>query len=173
MRIIRGLAAAAILAYGALGVAGPAHADQVIQGVYNYTPQQGDSGTYEIWPSCVPVVGDLREPLNLPVACRLHMSPSAGLTGGDAILTGGVWEWTTTKADGMQCPDGSSAPTRETLKFDDLTMTGTRSIAHNDVCGLQPGIITIAFTMSYKGPLPIPVEQYPLYCEPAGLRICQ
>jgi hypothetical protein len=52
-------------------------------------------------------------------------------------------------------------------------MTGTRNIAHNDVCGLQPGIITIPFTMTYQGPLPFPVEQYPLYCEPAGLRICQ
>jgi hypothetical protein len=171
--IIRGLAAAAILACAALGFAGPAQADQVIEGIYDYTPQEGPSGTFEIWPSCVPVVGDLREPLNLPVACRLHMSPSPGLTGGDAILTGGVWQWTTTKRDGMQCPDGSSAPTVETMKFDDLTMTGTRLITHTDVCGLQPGIIRVPFTMSYKGPLPNPVERYPLYCEPAGLRICQ
>ena len=72
----------------ALGFAGPTHADQVIEGVYNYTPQDGDSGSWEIWPSCVPVVGDLREPLNLPVACRLHMSPSTGLTGGDATWPG-------------------------------------------------------------------------------------
>jgi hypothetical protein len=173
VRIIRGLAAVAILACAALGFAGPANADQLVEGVYNYTPEHGDSGTYEIWPSCVPVVGDLREPLNLPVACRLHMSPSSGLTGGDAILTGGVWQWTTPKKEGMHCPDGSWAPTVETMKFDDLTMTGTRNIAHTDVCGLQPGIISIPFTMSYKGPLPIPVERYPLYCEPAGLRICQ
>ena len=174
MRILRGLAAVVLLACVALGSAGPAPADQLVQGVFAYTPEQGDSGTYEIWPSCVPVVGDLREPLNLPVACRLHMSPSTtGLTGGDAILTGGVWQWTTPKKEGMQCPDGSWAPTVETLKFDDITMTGTRSIAHTDVCGLAPGIIDIPFTMSYQGPLPIPVEQYPLYCEPAGLRICQ
>jgi hypothetical protein len=172
VRIIRGLAAAVIVACAGLGFAGTAHADQVIQGVYSYTPEQGDSGTYEIYPSCVPVVGDLREPLNLPVACRLHMSPSPGLTGGDAYLTSGVWQWTTPKKEGMQCPDGSWAPTVETLKFDDLTMTGTRSISHADVCGLPPGIIKIPFTMSYKGPLPIPVEQYPLYCEPGGLRRC-
>jgi hypothetical protein len=171
--IIRGLAAAAIFACAALGFAGPARADQLLEGVYDYTPQGGDSGTYEIWPSCVPVVGDLREPLNLPVACRLHMSPSEGLTGGDAYLTGGVWQWSTPKKEGMQCPDGSWAPTVETLKLDDRTMTGTRSISHADSCGLPPGIITTPFTMSYKGPLPIPVERYPLYCEPAGLRICQ
>ncbi|MFG1932191.1 hypothetical protein ACGFK1_16325 [Mycobacterium sp. NPDC048908] len=173
MRIIGGLAALVLLCSAGLGLTGPAHADQVLQGVYEYTPEQGDSGTYEIWPSCVPVVGDLREPLNLPVACRLHMSPSSGLTGGDATLSGGVWQWVTPKKEGMQCPDGSWAPVVETLRFDDRTMTGTRSISHTDVCGLAPGIINIPFTMSYKGPLPIPNEQYPLYCEPAGLRICQ
>jgi hypothetical protein len=171
--IIRGLAAAAFLTCAALGFAGPAYADQVLEGVYRYTPQEGDGGSWQIWPSCVPVVGDLREPLNLPVACRLHMSPSIGLTGGDAILTGGLWQFTTPKKDGMQCPDGSTAPIVETFKFDDLTLTGTRTIAHNDVCGLQPGIISIPFTMSYQGPLPNPVERYPLNCEPAGLRICQ
>ena len=72
MRIIRGFAAAVILACAALGFAGPAQADQVVQGIYTYTPEQGQSGDYQIYPSCVPVVGDLREPLNLPVACRLH-----------------------------------------------------------------------------------------------------
>ena len=75
-------------------------ADFSVCQTYAYTPEQGDSGTYEIYPSCVPVVGDLREPLNLPVACRLHMSPSPGLTGGDAILTGG---W-------LQRPAISNAP---------------------------------------------------------------
>ena len=173
MRIIRGIAAAVLFGCVAFGQAGPAHADQVIQGVYEYTPEQGESGTYEIWPSCVPVVGDLREPLNLPVACRLHMAPSEGLTGGDAVLTGGVWQWTTPKKEGMKCPDGSWGPTVETLKFDDLTMSGTRTIKHADVCGLAPGMISIPFTLAFKGPLPNPVEQYPLYCEPAGLRICQ
>jgi hypothetical protein len=172
VRIIRGVAAAVILACAVLGSAGPAQADQVIQGVYNYTPAEGDSGTWDVYPSCVPVVGDLRVNLELPVACRLHISPSEGLTGGDAILTGGVWQFSTAKKDGMQCPDGSYAPTTETVKFDDLTMTGTRNIRHNDVCGLPPGIITTPFTLAFKEPLPIPVEQYPLYCEPGGLRRC-
>ena len=174
MRIIRWLAAAVIVTCAALGFAGPAQADQLLQGVYTYTPERGDSGEFQVWPSCVPVVGDLREPLNLPVACRLHMIPSPGLqmTGGDARLTNGVWQWTTKNSRGMQCPDGSWEETMETMKFDDLTMSGTRNIAHTEICGLQPGIITVPFTMSYKGPVSIPVEQYPLYCEPAGLRIC-
>ena len=173
MTIIRTLAAAVSVACAALGLATPAQADQVMQGVYNYMPRDGQAGTWTIYPSCVPVVGDLREPLNLPVACRLHVSGSTNVTSGDANLVGGLWQFTTTKRDGMTCPDGSTAPTVEVVKFDDITMTGTRRITHNDVCGLPPGIIDQPFTLSFKEPLPIPVEQYPLYCEPAGLRICQ
>jgi hypothetical protein len=170
--IIRGLAAAAILVGASLGLAGPAHADQVMQGIYNYTPQDGKSGTWTIYPSCVPVVGDLRVALELPVACRLHVSGSVGLPGGDAVLTGGQWTFTSPKRDGMQCPDGSWAPTVEVIKFDDITMTGTRRITHTDVCELPPGIFDQPFALSFKEPLPIPVEQYPLYCEPGGLRRC-
>ncbi|MGX9792333.1 hypothetical protein [Mycobacterium sp. MMS18-G62] len=175
MTIIRGFAASAALVCAALGLAAPSNADQVMQGVYNYTPAEGASGTWSIWPSCVPVVGDLREPLNLPVACRLHVAPSSetGLNVGDARLTGGVWQIQTNKGQGMRCPDGSWAATTETIEFDDVTMTGKHTIFHGEACGLQPGKIDIPFTLSFKEPLAIPVEQYPLYCEPAGLRICQ
>ena len=169
---MRGLAAAAILAFGALGFAGPAHADQIMQGVYNYMPKDGQAITWTIWPSCVPVVGDLRVNLELPVACRLHVAGSNGFAGGDATLAGGMWQFGTTKREGMKCPDGSLAATTETVRFDDITMTGTRTIFHNDVCGLPPGKIDQPFTLSFKEPLPIPVEQYPLYCEPGGLRRC-
>ena len=56
----------------------------------------------------------------------------------------------------MTCPDGSTAPTTETVRFDDVTMTGTRTIFHNDVCGLPPGKIVQPFTLSYKEPLRCP-----------------
>ena len=171
--IIRALAAVLILACAGLGLAIPAHADQVMQGVYNYTPREGKAGTWTIYPSCVPVVGDFRVPLELPVACRLHVLGSGGIPGnGDAVLTGDMWQFTTKNAEGMHCPDGSSAPTQEVVRFDDVTLTGTRRITHTDVCGLPPGIIDMPFTLSFKEPLPMPVEQYPLICEPAGLRIC-
>jgi hypothetical protein len=170
--IIRRLAVAAVLVCASLGFAAPSHADQLMQGVYNYTAQDGTTGTYSIWPSCVPVVGDLREPLNLPVACRLHVIPSTGLVGGDARLTNGVWEINSLNTRGMKCPDGTWVSTNERIRIDDLTMSGTRTVLYTDVCGLQPGMITTPFTLSFKEPLPIPVEQYPLYCEPAGLRIC-
>jgi hypothetical protein len=173
MTIARVLAAATIFAGVALGFAGPARADQVMQGVYTYT--QGDVvADWTIFPSCVPTVGDLRDNLDLPVACRLHVTPTPAtkVSGGDARLTGGVWEFSTVKADGMTCADGSTAPIQETYEFDDLTMAGTRTVAHNDVCGLPAELTKYPFTLAYQRPLDIPVQQYPLYCEPGGLKRC-
>jgi hypothetical protein len=170
MNLLRGLAAVAVLAGASVGLAVPAHAQTpVMQGVYNYV-SEGQTGTWDIYPSCVPVVGDLREALYLPVGCQLHVSPSAGITGGDARLVGGLWTLTTPKKRGMQCPDGSWAPTVEVIKFNETS--GTRSISHTGNCGMAPGIINTPFTLSFKGPLPIPVDQYPLICEPGGLRRC-
>jgi hypothetical protein len=58
----------AFFASAALAFASPAHAEQqVLEGVYTYHQEGGPSGTYTIFPSCVPTVGDLREPLYLPV----------------------------------------------------------------------------------------------------------
>lgn len=92
MRFLRAAAAAAMGVGVAIGVAvgapATAQAANVMEGVYNYMPADGQPGTWTIYPSCVPVVGDLREPLYLPVGCRLHVGPSNGLVGGDARLTG-------------------------------------------------------------------------------------
>ena len=51
-------------------------------------------------------------------------------------------------------------------------MSGTRSVIHNDVCGLPASITNFPFTLAFSRPLPIPVDRYPLYCEPGGLRRC-
>ncbi|MDT5072141.1 MAG: hypothetical protein QOH82_1461, partial [Mycobacterium sp.] len=85
MTIARVLAVAAVLTSSVLGFAGPAHADQVMQGIYHY--DQGDvHAQWTIYPSCVPTVGDLRDNLELPVACRLHVAPTPTtlVSGGDA-----------------------------------------------------------------------------------------
>jgi hypothetical protein len=173
--LLRGLAALVVLLGGtglSLGAASPAQASNVMQGVYDYRLDTGSTGTLTIYPSCVPVVGDLRVPLYLPVGCRLHVQSSGDLAGGDAVQTNGIWAFSTTRAEGMKCPDGSMAPTLEYVSFDDVTMTGTRRVSQNGECGLQPGIFTTPFTLTFKNPLPIPVQQYPLYCEPGGLRRC-
>jgi hypothetical protein len=177
MRITRALAVAAVVITSALGFAGPANADRVMEGIYTYT--QGDLvAEWTIYPSCVPTVGDLREELRLPVACRLHVAPSPlaaeKVRGGDAVQTGGVWRFNTTAKDGFTCADGSTAAIRESYEFDDVTMSGTRTVFINDVCDGQvaANITTYPFTLTFKNPLPIPVQQYPLYCEPGGLKRC-
>lgn len=176
MMITRGVAVAAVLASAVLGLAGPARADQVMQGVYSYT--QGDiHAEWSIYPSCVPTVGDLRDNLELPVACRLHVGPNPSnvVSGGDARLTGDQWQFTTNIKDGMTCPDGSSAPIQETYRFDDVAMTGTRSVSNNTVCNgtVAAKLVKYPFTLAYARPLNIPVQQYPLYCDPAGLKRCR
>ena len=171
--ITRALAMAAAFASVALGFAGPARADQVLEGIYTYT--QGDVvAEWTIYPICVPTVGDLRQNLELPVACNLLVAPAPAteVNGGNARLTGGMWMFSTNKKDGLACPDGTTAPIQETYEFDDITMTGTRSVIHNDVCGLPASITKLPFTLAYSRPLPIPVDRYPLYCEPGGLKRC-
>ena len=86
---------------------------------------------------------------------------------------GGQWALTTNKADGFQCADGSTAPTVDTYKFDDVTLTGTHTSLHNAVCGAAPGMTKTPFTLAFAKPLPIPVDRYPLVCEPAGNRLCR
>ena len=155
-----------------LGTAAPARADQVMDGIYTYT--QGDIvAEWTVSPSCVPTVGDLRVNLELPVACRLHVAPSSpAVRGGDARLTGGLWEYSTVAKDGFTCPDGSLAPIQETYQFDDVTMTGTRSLINNNQCGVPANIVKVPFTLAFNRPSPLPVDHYPLYCEPGGLKRC-
>ncbi|BCI54025.1 hypothetical protein NIIDNTM18_33030 [Mycolicibacterium litorale] len=165
-----------MLAIGAaIGAAGPAQAEQqVLKGVYTYTQADGLTGDWTIHPSCVPTVGDLREPLYLPVACRLHVTSFPAVKSGDAVLTNGVWAYDTTIADGVICSDGSPLQVVQTVEFDTVTMTGTRTDSHVPGCnGELPATITrTPFTLSFKKPLDLPVDDYPLICEPGGLRRC-
>ena len=171
MMIIRGLAVAVVVAGAALGLASPAQADEVVQGIFTYSQEGKPPSKWTIFPICVPTVGDLRENLELPVACTLHVSSSIGRTG-DARLTGGRWTFTLKDPEGVTCPDGSKAEVTENYAFDGNTLAGEVTSLHNPVCGLQAGMTKAPFTLAFKEPLPIPVDRYPLICEPGGLRRC-
>ena len=106
------------------------------QGNYTYTAAGLPPATWTIYPICVNVVGDLRVPLELPVACTMHVvSATSKKTtpeleslnwGGDAQADGRYVDiHRRTRSDGFQCPDGSTAPLFRTYKFDDVTLTGT------------------------------------------------
>jgi hypothetical protein len=177
------LGIAVVLAGAALGSASPSSADQTMQGNYTYSAPGLPPATWTIYPICVPVVGDLRVPLELPVACTLHVvSATSKRTtpeleslnwGGDARLTDGVWEVIINRSDAFHCPDGSTAPLFRTYEFDDVTLTGTLTAMNNADCGVPAAMIKTPFTLAFDGPLPNPVEQYPLICEPAGMRLCR
>lgn len=170
MKLATVSAAAAVLTGVALGSAGTAAADQVIEGVYTYNQEGAPPATWTITPLCVPVVGAAREPLELPVGCKLQVHSSAANTGA-FVLVGGRWSYSTNRPIGMTCSDGSSVPTTETFTFDD-SLTGTFSSAHNAACGLAPGIIRRPFTLTFVGPLENPVFRYPLTCQDNPQHLC-
>jgi hypothetical protein len=87
---------------------------------------------------------------------------------GRARLTSDLWTFQVPKPDGVACPDGSTAASTETYAFDDVSLAGTHTSIHADVCGLQPAMTRTPFTLAFQGPLPIPVERYPLDCNEIG-----
>ena len=177
VRLIRVLAAALIGAAAAFGLAVPAQAQGnvkapgVPEGVYNVNIDGQATTTWEIYPICVPTVGDLREPLLLPVACRLKVTPDRQ-PGAEAVMVGNQWQFVYDEADGRTCPDGTRAPQTTIYRFDPYAWVGTMKVLHGDECGDQPAMVIVPLTMAFKQPLDIPVTQYPLICEPGGLRRC-
>ncbi|MDG4666362.1 hypothetical protein [Mycobacterium sp. 236(2023)] len=119
----------------------------------------------------MPVVGDLREPLNLPIGCGLNISTSTSRSG-RARLSGGRWQFIDDNYMGLTCPDGTTASLLTTYRFDGETLHGTASISQSGACGSQPSLTEQPFTLTYTAPLPVPVQPYPLQCEPGGLRRC-
>ncbi|MGU3499601.1 hypothetical protein [Mycobacterium sp. C31M] len=176
MNTLRGLFSVALLAVGMVVFAAPAQANpqHILEGNYTFHQDGLPEANWAIYPICVPVVGDLRVEIRDPVACVLKVSstPTAVAKGGDAKLTSGQWTYNVNTMDGLTCPNGDTVPLYETYKFDSVTMTGVRTISHNQVCGLPATLETKPFTLTFRDPLPIPVQEYPLYCEPGGLRRC-
>jgi len=54
-----------------------------------------------------------------------------------------------------------------------VTLAGTLTATNNAGCGVPAAMTKTPFTLAFDKALPIPVEQYPLICEPAGLRHCR
>jgi hypothetical protein len=177
VRLIRGLAAAFIGMSAVLGLAVPAQAQGnvkapgVPEGVYTVNIDGQATTTWEIYPICVPTVGDLREPLLLPVACRLKVTPDRQ-PGAEAVMVGNQWQFVYDEADGRTCPDGTRAPQTTIYRFDPFSWVGSMKVLHGAECGDQPAMAVVPLTMSFARPLDIPVTDYPLICEPGGLRRC-
>jgi hypothetical protein len=177
VRFLKGLVLALLGIVTALGLAGPVHAQGPAanapgtpEGVYDVNIDGQAQTTWEIFPICVPTVGDLREPLLLPVACTLKVGPS-NMAGREARMVDGQWQFVYNDSK-RTCPDGSTAPQQTIFRFDGYSLTGQMKVLHGDECGDSPAMVVAPLTMKFNRPLGIPVTQYPLQCEPGGLRRC-
>jgi hypothetical protein len=177
MRFIRGLGVALLGLVAVLGPTGPAQAQGNVQasgvpeGVYNVNIDGQAATTWTILPVCVPTVGDLREPLLLPIACRLKVTPS-GQDTAEAVMVTNQWQFTYNDYAGRGCSDGSTAPQQTIYRFDPYSWAGQMKVLRGAECGDPPGMVVVPLTMSFARPLDIPVTEYPLLCEPGGLRRC-
>jgi hypothetical protein len=182
--ISRGLTAAAVAAFAAVATAGPAQAlGPPPDGLYNFSEAGTAPSTWKIYPLCdAPsrqrAIPDFTDPVVAADLCALNVvSTTAGLSsrqerqanyGGRARLTGDLWTFSVTKLDGLLCPDGSTELSTETYAFDDVSLTGTHTSIHGDVCGLQPAMTKTPFHLTFQAPLPNPIERYPLNCNEIG-----
>ncbi len=177
VKFIRGLAVALLGIAAVLGFAGPAHGQGdvnppgVPEGFYNVNIDGQASTTWSIYPICVPTVGDLREPLLLPIACRLKVTPDRQGTA-EAVVVNNQWQFVKDDPAGRTCPDGSTAPQQTIYRFDPYSLVGQVKVLHGGECHDQPGMVVAPLSLSFAHPLPIPVTDYPLLCEPGGLRRC-
>jgi hypothetical protein len=182
--ISRGLTAAAVMALAAVGTAGPAEAlGPPPDGMYNFTEPGVPAGTWKIYalcnaPSRQRAIPDFTDPVVAADLCGLNVSSTTPRAishtermanyAGRARLASDRWTLDVPKPDGVICPDGTSAPSTEIYAFDDVSLTGTHTSIHGDVCGLPPAMKKSPFTLAFAGPLPNPVERYPLDCNEIG-----
>jgi hypothetical protein len=116
----RALTAGAIATGFALGLAGPAWADD-FGGTYALNLVGAEGVTSWTANSRCPASGN----------CTAHITTSTGWSG-DARLVGGRWSMTVTRPDGQSCPDGSRHSELQTWSWDPVALTGQVSGVSTD-----------------------------------------
>ncbi|OBA58533.1 hypothetical protein A5647_01225 [Mycobacterium sp. 1100029.7] len=89
---------------------------------------------------------------------------------GRARMSSMLWSFTIDKPNGVSCPGGGTAPTTESWAFSDETMSGTHTIMHGAVCGMEPSMKKQPFSLQLMGPPPSPIQRYPMQCN--NIAIC-
>lgn len=184
MIISRGLTAAAVMTLVAVGTSSPAEAlGPPPDGMYSFTEAGVPSTTWKVYalcdaPSRQRAIPDFTDPVVAADLCGLNVVSTTARVisrqeklanyGGRARPTSDLWTFQVPKSDGVACPDGTTAASTETYAFDDVSLAGTHTSIHGDVCGLQPAMTKTPFTLAFQGPLPNPIERYPLDCNEIG-----
>jgi hypothetical protein len=182
--ISRGLTAAAAMTLVAMGTSIPAQAlGPPADGMYSLTEAGVPTTTWKIValcdaPSRQRAIPDFTDPVVAADLCALNVSSTTARVisrsekmanfVGRARLTSDQWTFQVGKSNGVSCPDGSTAPSTDTYAFDDVSLTGTHTSIHSDVCGLQPAMTKTPFSLAFQGPLSAPVDRYPLNCNEIG-----
>lgn len=191
MNLRRGLAATAgvcsVVALGAALESGnPARAiGPPADGNYSYN-EAGVSGvTWTVTALCDQPSGtrnmnDYSDPIVFAMNCGLNVvsftdekiSAADKLQNfsGRARMSSMLWSLKIDKPDGVSCPGGGTAPTTESWAFSDESMTGTHTVMHDAVCGLQPAMKKQPFSLAMIGPPPSPIQRYPMQCN--NIAIC-
>ena len=182
--IFRGLTAAAAMTLVSVGTSIPAQAlGPPPDGMYTFTEAGVPATNWKISalcdaPSRQRASPDFTDPVIAAKLCSLNVSSTTARVisrsekmanyVGRARLTSDRWTFQVGKNNGVACPDGTSAESTDTYAFDDVSLTGTHTSIHGDVCGLQPAMTKTPFSLAFQGPLPAPVDRYPLDCNEIG-----
>ena len=129
--------AAAVASVG-LVTAGPALADPpLLNGVYNVTSEDGESGTVTLSSTCA------------YDGCVAHAVGGRGFVQGDATLNGGVWTMNVNNPVGDVCVDkNTSFPADQVYTIDAVTLKGTVVTNYGPLCDGTAGTITTGISLT-------------------------
>jgi hypothetical protein len=175
-------AVACTVAAAALGFASPASAIvPPADGHYTFAQAGKPSSNWKMQTICSQVSGtraqqDYTDQTTQTLGCNVIVGSQVSTSGmnreernvsfdGKAVLVNGLWTVTAPVAEGVTCPDGSTAPSTDTYSFSEVTLTGTHTSIHDAVCGLAPAMTKEPFTLTFTAPLDPPVvDRFPMEC---------
>ena len=121
-----------------LAIAGPAHAAEPMNGVYEYASDTGEKSKATISPTCQ------------NEGCVARVVGEKWNVQGDATFTGGRWTLSVTNPAGDICED-KTFPADQVYSWDPVNLTGTLTSEYGPSCDGIPGIATTAFTLTKLG----------------------
>ena len=164
MRLTRA-ATAAVLAGVALGLAGPATAEDVgptadpgAVGTFTFESEAGESATWTV----TPCPDDADRCVQVSETGNAKRAP----WNANAYWTVGSWILFVEQPDAILCDDGSSAPGRNNYSWDATSLNGYASIFSSGACDAEPQSLAIPFALTKTGGAPPRMPTAPIYSEP-------
>jgi hypothetical protein len=152
MKIARGIAAVFVSAGVAVGLAGPASADDFLG---TYTMSLGDGTNSSTW-TVTPCDSDPGQTGFVPC---VHVADSGNSSNApwqaDAHLSVGYWDLAVDRPDAVSCDDGTKLPARVKYWWNAGNLQGALGFFFPGGCGdAQAGSLSGPFTLTRSGPPP-------------------